>query len=67
MTCPASGPARVRLADAVLCPDCSCIGDDPHTCHACGNALGLLMLITVLNRSTPSPSTPSRPSRGTTP
>jgi hypothetical protein len=42
---------HVNLRNAYLCADCDAIGDSPVQCPACASRLGILPLITVLNRT----------------
>ncbi len=42
---------HVNLRNAYLCADCDAIGDSPEQCPACTGRLGILPLITVLNRT----------------
>jgi len=42
---------HVNLRNAYLCADCDAIGDSPEQCPACASRLGILPLITVLNRT----------------
>jgi len=42
---------HINLRNAYLCPDCDSIGDSPEQCPACANQLGLMPMITVLNRT----------------
>jgi hypothetical protein len=42
---------HVNLRNAYLCADCDTIGDSPEQCPACASRLGILPLITVLNRT----------------
>jgi hypothetical protein len=40
----------IPLDRAVLCSDCSAIGQNTHACPCCGNAFNLMPLATWLNR-----------------
>ncbi len=42
---------HINLRNAYLCVDCDAIGDSPVQCPACASRLGILPLITVLNRT----------------
>ncbi len=42
---------HINLRNAYLCVDCDAIGDSLVQCPACASRLGILPLITVLNRT----------------
>jgi len=42
---------HVNLRNAYLCADCDTIGDSPEQCPACASRLGILPLVTALNRT----------------
>ena len=42
---------HIKLCNAYLCAECDSIADSPEQCPDCGDRLGLLPLITVLNRT----------------
>jgi hypothetical protein len=42
---------HIKLCNAYLCAGCDSISDSPEQCPDCGDRLGLLPLITILNRT----------------
>ena len=42
----------IPLSAAYLCANCSVVGDNSHTCPACGDNSALLSLASVLDRET---------------